>query len=266
MPKDDLELQAQDEFDAAWNEDATDNDDQHDEGDTSYDAADDEQYELDDEQTDEQEEAEMDEGEADEDDAEPNDDKETQRLKSWEGRLRAEEARIKREREEWERRHKETYPDNENQADNYEQDTDDSGPDEFESEFPEFAEYAKRKIEPLQQKLSAYEQEKARLATEVHAKRITASHPDAFELAQSQEFDAWIESQPFKTAQQYFHIKQQGSAEEVIAMLDDFKSQTKRSTPQAQHPSSVKTRRTAKPKGRVAKDDFDGAWADATSN
>jgi len=271
MPKDQLEQQTeQDEFDAAWNgvddiEESTD-----DEGDTSEDAADVEEDELDEELDEQESDDEADdtdeEGEADESQPEP-DDKETQRLKSWEGRLKAEETRIKRDREEWERRQQETYA-NKNDGDNPDQDTDNS-PDEFESEFPEFAQYAKQQAvaqtKPLQDKLTAYEQEKAQQQAEAHTNRIKASHPDAFDVAQSPAFDEWIENQPFKVAQQYIQVKQQGTADEVIAMLDDFKSQSTKPKPKPTPPSSVKTRRTAKPKGRVAKSDFDGAWDEATS-
>ena len=264
MPRDELTISAEQEdikaFDDAWNEDVTDDDFEYeDDGDTSdEEAAEGDEFEGDtDDELDESE----DDDQADENTNKEDESKEQQRYKSWEGRLKAEENRLKAEREEFERKQKEGQQQKEPQSDD-EQDTDDS-PDEFEEEFPEVADYLKKHIQPLREQLTQSQIEQQRKAEEAHINRIVASHPDALEVAQSDSFKSWIEDQPYKKATEYVHIQQNGTPEQVIAMLDDFK-QHKPNKPRPNSASSVvKTRRTAKPRGHVAKDDFDGAWEEA---
>ncbi|RNF52988.1 hypothetical protein EBI00_02490 [Marinomonas hwangdonensis] len=260
MPQENDELlTAEQEFDSAWSDgdDHTDYDDES-EGDTSDEAASDD-IEDDDSVA---EEANTDDSDDSTDDKSDPSNKDEQRYKSWEGRLKADEARLKKEREEWEAQ-RNAPPAEENQNED-EQDTED-GPDEFEDEFPEVADYLKKKIAPIHQQLTQSQQEQQRKATEAHFSRITASHPDAIDVANSEDFKAWIEEQPYKKATEYVKVQQSGTAEQVIAMLDDFKQTSKNHSANSQKMPSgvVKTRRTAKPRGRVSVDDFDGAWDEA---
>lgn len=280
MPKDELELNAEQleakAFDDAWNDDAPDTDDFEDDvnddtsdqeaedDDTDEDSTDELEEESDEDESDDQDEDES--TETDDDVEPPTDDKDAQRLKSWEGRLKADEARLKREREELESKQKEGKQPEGNESDD-EQDTD-NGPDEFEEEFPEVADYLKKHIQPLREQLSQSQLKQQQEANEAHINRITASHPDALTVAGSEDFKSWIDDQPYKKAKDYVHVQQNGTPEQVIAMLDDFKkhkSESTKSAPTKQPSSVVKTRRTARPKGRVSKDDFDGAWEEANS-
>jgi hypothetical protein len=280
MPKDELELNADQleakAFDDAWNDDAPDTDDFED--DTDDDTSDQEAVEddIDEDSTDELEE-EGDEDESDdqgEEEPEETDDnveqstedKEAQRLKSWEGRLKADDARLKKEREELLRKSTEGKQ-REGDESNDEQDTGNS-PDAFEEEFPEVADYLNKHIQPLREQLSKSQLEQQQKAQEAHVNRITASHPDAITVVGSEGFQSWIDDQPYKAAKEYVHVQQNGTPEQVVAMLDDFKKHKSESTkpaPTKQPSSVVKTRRTAKPKGRVSKNDFDGAWEEANS-
>jgi hypothetical protein len=278
MPKDELELNAGQleakAFDDAWNDDAPDTDDFEDDvnddtsdqeaedDDTDEDSTDELEEESDEDESDDQDEEES--AETDEDAELPTDDKDAQRLKSWEGRLKADETRLKREREELERKQKEGKQPEDNES-NDEQDTD-NGPDEFEEEFPEVADYLKKRIQPLQEQLSQSQLKQQQEAAKAHINRITASHPDALTVAGSEDFKSWIDDQPYKKAKDYVHVQQNGTPEQVMAMLVDFKkhkSESPSPAPAKQPSSVVKTRRTAKPKGRVSKADFDGAWDSA---
>lgn len=280
MPKNKLELNADQleakAFDDAWNDDAPDTDDFEDDADddTSDEEAEDDDTDEDstdelEEESDEDESDDQDEDESTETDDEveqPTNDKDAQRLKSWEGRLKADEARLKREREELERKQKEGKQSEGNDS-KEEQDTDNS-PDEFEEEFPEVADYLKKHIQPLREQLSKSQLEQQQKAQEAHISRITASHPDAIAVVGSDDFQSWIDDQPYKTAKEYVHVQQNGTPEQVIAMLDKFKKHKSESTKPApiKQPSSVvKTRRTAKPKSQVSKNDYDGAWEEANS-
>lgn len=280
MPKNELELNADQveakAFDDAWNDDAPDNDDFEDDvdddtsdqeaedDDTDEDSTDELEEESDEDEPDDQDEDES--TETDDEAEQPTNDKDAQRLKSWEGRLKADEARLKREREALESKQKEGKQPEGNESED-EQDTD-NGPDEFEEEFPEVADYLKKHIQPLREQLSQSQLKQQQEAAEAHINRITASHPDALKVAESEDFKSWIDDQPYKKAKDYVHVQQNGTPEQVIAMLDDFKkhkSESTKSAPTKQPSSVVKTRRTAKPKGRVSKNDFDGAWEEANS-
>lgn len=100
-----------------------------------------------------------------------------------------------------------------------------------------------------------------------HFAAIEEKHSDWRELAG--ELDGWIESLPGKQALEYTRVKEQGTAEEVIAMLDDLKASKRGNSKgntddDADAMAAVRHRSGGKrPKGRADKNDFDGAWAEA---
>ena len=275
MPKDELEVNtlelAEKEFDDAWNDDANGEDDSFDD-DVDDDTSDEEAVEDDEGEdgTDELEGGSDNDEDTDSSDSGLNDlSKDEQRLKSWEGRLKADEARLKQEREKLETPRMDSNDDDGGDDDDNQDTGDDDSPDEFEEEFPEVADFVKKHIQPIQEQLSKAQLEQQKKAEEAHFKRITVSHPDAFDVAKSEDFKTWIEDQPFRKAQEYLQVQQAGTPEQVISMLDDFKSNkpNKSNAALTKSPSNVvKTRRTAKPKGRVGKNDFDGAWEAANQS
>lgn len=56
-----------------------------------------------------------------------------------------------------------------------------------------------------------------------HVKAITTAHPDLQEIVNSKEFTAWREAQPGFMRQIFEHVIQQGTADQVIELLDGFK-------------------------------------------
>lgn len=70
---------------------------------------------------------------------------------------------------------------------------------------------------------SATEEQNSR-AQELHYARIYSAHPDASEVAGSQKFKSWIAGQPSHLRTAYENVISSGTADQVIAMLNDFKS------------------------------------------
>jgi hypothetical protein len=82
-------------------------------------------------------------------------------------------------------------------------------------------------VEPLSQKITDKEVEDA--AT--HYKTIQTKHPDVLKLLESKALDSWVEGLPFKTAIEKKRILTDGSTQEVIALLDEYKTSIKKSAP-----------------------------------
>lgn len=78
----------------------------------------------------------------------------------------------------------------------------------------------------LQAALAPYEKREAQSATEAHYEAIYQAHPDADSVAHSQELANWINSQPTFVRGSLEAVMQQGSTEQVVELLDAFKSAT----------------------------------------
>lgn len=78
----------------------------------------------------------------------------------------------------------------------------------------------------LQSALAPYEKREAQTATEAHYNAIYEAHPDADSVAQSQELTEWINSQPTFVRGSMAAVMQEGNTEQVIELLDAFKSAT----------------------------------------
>jgi len=100
-----------------------------------------------------------------------------------------------------------------------------------------------------------------------HFATIEEKHSDWKDLVE--DLDAWIEELPGKQALKYSRVKEEGTAEEVVAMLDELKASKQRDDKHnddddADAMAAVRHRSGGKrPKGRADKNDFDGAWTEA---
>jgi hypothetical protein len=124
--------------------------------------------------------------------------------------------------------------------------------------------------EKVASRLAPLEQTTKAAVARAHFAAIEAAHPDVYEISNSPEFDAWIESRPAHVKAAYEFVREQGSAEEAISMLDEFKSitaprkpvgiPTKKTVPA----SAVKRSRGALPTAaKPSNDDFESAWGEA---
>ncbi len=95
----------------------------------------------------------------------------------------------------------------------------------------ELREEAARELKPLKER-------EAKEAADGHYGAIYAKHPDANEIVQSVEFNAWVKSLPSfqrNAVAAVFDTEHGGTAEQVIEVFDTFKAQTgKASAPAAQ--------------------------------
>ena len=86
----------------------------------------------------------------------------------------------------------------------------------------ELREEAARELKPLKER-------EAKEAADGHYGAIYAKHPDANEIVQSVEFNAWVKSLPSfqrNAVAAVFDTEQGGTAEQVIEVFDTFKAQT----------------------------------------
>ena len=81
-------------------------------------------------------------------------------------------------------------------------------------------------VQPLQAQAQQTEAQK-------HFQTILTAHPDAQSVAESAELAKFIDSQPSFVRQQYQAVIQQGSAAQVIELLDVFKAATGKTQPSA---------------------------------
>lgn len=119
-------------------------------------------------------------------------------------------------------------------------------------------------IEPLQSTL-------VETARDAHFRTISSAHQDWQNVVGSEQFANWVESQPSVIRRAYQGVLQQGTAPEVVEMLDAYRSSRAAPPPapppkvdatRAKAASAVKTSHGTMPKQRVAADDFDAAWAE----
>jgi len=124
--------------------------------------------------------------------------------------------------------------------------------------------------------LASLKKATAMSATEQHFAKIAAAHPDYEQVGKSAEFNAWIEGQPSYIRGSIENIVQQGSADEIIEVLSNYKSSTglnkerKLKEDANKKADSIMAVRSL-PGGPVQKQrqpdssDFDSAWNEATS-
>lgn len=204
-----------------------------------------------------------------------------QRMRSWDGRLRKSNEELSRERKAREKLEQRLtaleQQGQEGDRKKLQEWLEDYGDDE---EFEHIASVVRDQLKAAEaqadteEETSAGEQEERTQEvdeeTKAHLAAIEAKHSDWQERVS--DLDAWIETLPGKQALEYTRVKQQGTAQEVIAMLDALKEaklgndKGNDEADDADAMAAVRHRSGGKrPKGRAGKDDFDGAWAEAVS-
>lgn len=228
--------------------------------------------------------------------------KERQRLRSWEGRLKAREAELSK-------KGGEESPAAEATEDRLEAVADATGstelkeaaqaaaeaveagdisPDEamrqlsedFGDEFISLIQKvvvatARKELAPVASKADQAEKAAMKLAVERHYSAIESKHPDFREVNASPEFDGYLKSLPEAQRQEAERIRQSGTAQEIVKMLDSYKgaAKAKQAPAQADTPKvdtaamesieGVRSGGVRLPeKPASAKDDFEGAWND----
>lgn len=78
----------------------------------------------------------------------------------------------------------------------------------------------------VQEALSPLAKQSEEKAVESHYNAIYTAHPDADSVAESQELQNWIDSQPSFLRNAYSDVFNQGTATQIIEMLDQFKQAT----------------------------------------
>lgn len=128
-----------------------------------------------------------------------------------------------------------------------------------------------RELEPVRKQMTAREQEsKARAAeaeARAHTNAIAAKHPDWIKVGNSNEFNAFVDGLPPWQRQSAVRVKAQGSAEEIVSLLDAFKQSGSPPPIPESHPedmslvSSGSVRPNPGGDPRANHDDFQAGWA-----
>ena len=91
----------------------------------------------------------------------------------------------------------------------------------------------------LAQRLSPVEQQTYNIVEQAHFGAIESVHPDVYDIDQSPQFEAWLETRPAHTKGAYLYIRENGTPQEVISMLNEYKG------------SLPTTNRAEPPRGKV---------------
>ena len=218
-------------------------------------------------------------------------------LKTWQGRERkarelaaAEEARLeqlRREAEELERKRQELAAAmaGGDAKDESGETAEGESPDDVLDEFREIADPILKKAEqlvaekltPLEQAQQAAQEQLLQAAREAFDRQVQAAHPDYFDIVQPAEGESplveWVQQRPFAEAVEWQRVMQEGTAQEVVELLNAYKSTTQGgsggSSRKGQLDAATTIRRGASgaPPRTAAppRDDFDATW-DAITN
>lgn len=85
-----------------------------------------------------------------------------------------------------------------------------------------------------------------RKSTEDHFSRIYAAHPDAKDIVSSQLFNQWASTKTTDEINYIMFVIERGTADEVISMLDRFKSESWRATNKTQELAQKQSARQAR--------------------
>lgn len=206
--------------------------------------------------------------------------REKQELKTWQGRNRkaqeeyeALEAKIEAQRKALEEMERQGSQEHES----VEQDELDSL-----SEFQEIADPILEKVArdisdrlaPLEQQQQQTREEMQRAAQEQHLSMIRQQHADFESIVAADEtgdskLNSWVNGLPYGEAVKYVEVMQQGTAEDVVNMLNAYKQSqsTAGNNRQSQREAAATIPRgqTAKTGTRPpSKDDFEGTWESIT--
>lgn len=130
---------------------------------------------------------------------------------------------------------------------------------------------SRRANELVTQQLSRFqpvEQNMQTVLEQLHFQTIESVHPDIYEINESPAFEAWIESRPVHLRPAYQRVREQGSPQEVISLLDEYKQASKppkgspSGAPRVDAATAVKPRRGGMPAKQEpgASDDWEELW------
>ena len=91
----------------------------------------------------------------------------------------------------------------------------------------------------IAQRLSPVEQQTYNMIEQAHFGAIESVHPDVYDIDQSPQFEAWLETRPAHTKGAYLYIRENGTPQEVISMLNEYKD-TLHKTSRTAEPSKSK--------------------------
>ncbi len=101
------------------------------------------------------------------------------------------------------------------------------------------------------EKIAAEQYARAEMtAQEAHEAAVLQVHPDAYDAVESAEFSAWHDSLPAFAKAGVEHAMSQGSAQEIIEVLNAFRESSGKPAPQQQQPTTPAAAPEA-PKARV---------------
>jgi hypothetical protein len=80
----------------------------------------------------------------------------------------------------------------------------------------------------IQTRVAPVERTTLDMVEQAHFNAIEAAHPDVYDIDESPEFDAWIESRPQHTRGAYQYVRDKGTPAEIISMLNEYKAETRR--------------------------------------
>lgn len=225
-----------------------------------------------------------------------------QKFKSYEGRMRAEFERRKQEEFENQRRFVELIAQRNSEGQNKK--VEEELPPQLKELYETFPDIAQGVEALVKQRLSSTnkfieEEIKKHISplvtdlyatkTDTHVGRILSKHPDALTLRESGKLDVWINSLPRHSQLGANYVLNNGTAEEVISLLDQYKEFNKKPVTEIKNKNEenneptkekksdqlvdkviaglvVKSGKSADPKTDTNKknvDDFDAAWEDA---
>lgn len=182
-----------------------------------------------------------------------------QKIKSWEGRelARKREEELRQQQmynEMLEKANKQTPATQENKTAEL------SKFKQLREEFPEIAEAIEEilqaKTKDVDDKITRFVDERVGpVAAAVssnqlnsHMERITRKHPDAVEIGQSKKFASWIDTMPSYAKAGATHVIKLGTAEEVVALLDQYKDSIRSMTKTNQNNTDKSTEKTTNEK------------------
>lgn len=80
----------------------------------------------------------------------------------------------------------------------------------------------------LHGRISPVEQQTQAIVEQAHFAAIEAAHPDVYDIDESPEFEAWLETRPPHVKGAYAYVRDRGTPAEVISMLNEYKAATQK--------------------------------------
>lgn len=199
-----------------------------------------------------------------------------QKMASWEGRIRKETELRKAAEKKLEEKSEGFVP--------TEGADDEEILNEFLTEFPDLKRpiqvlirqeakaIASGEVGDLRKKVETLEASAVQTKEDAHWDTIRKAHPDFEDLRDSGKLGAWLNAQKPMLQRAYDDVCKNGTADEIIEMLNDYKEANKpkqtnvgKRKPQVESLLAVPGRTGGPPPAKPGADDFDSAWDEATT-